>query len=530
MEHAGAHTPPIVLPPLDSVAAALGRERWRLERPGAEDDLAARFDRPDPPGVDEDPATERRLERALARLERALDTDPALARLLRGALSPDARPRALRDSRPGARLRLDLLHDTLKVPSCALDWSEDALATAAAHELMHGADAAELAHRLGLSGRQLALLLDASGGSPAAGVARVTGEIRAFRVELRAARAVGLSLDAPGSAGADDPRDPTCLMTEDTLRRLLARLHALRRDDAAFAREVEAALVDELAVRPALRWLGEALLDRPPADIVALQQDIAGVGRAGAGVGSGRPRLDAATAARVADAREHVLAFGAISDAWAWDEVRQAVSELGGTIPWVGPSPDDSTYAGATGAELAYDVLEVEVVVFPAHVRERTRAYLASVLVHEAVHVVFARRLGKLLGLEPAELNALLALCGDTDLAVRFASESLAYLDEAAWVAERDGEALLDAHPAAWFLRPALAHARGGAGAAAPYATVLRDFALEGSRAQGALRLRRPQARCGPPVVTRGPRRGEWLMPVEVAPEVLEALFAALER
>ncbi len=118
-------------------------------------------------------------------------------------------------------------------------------------------------------------------------------------------------------------------------------------------------------------------------------------------------------------------------------------------------------------------------------------------------------------GLDRAELNTWLSSCADVDLGFRVVTEALAIANEAAFVAAADGDELLEAHPGASVLVPALEWARGG-DADAFAALVL---GIVEAHPDGEVDRRRCGAMVG--------RDREAVHPIDVEPDRLLLLWAA---
>jgi hypothetical protein len=245
------------------------------------------------------------------------------------------------------------------------------------------------------------------------------------------------------------------------------------------------------------------------------------------GAPSTRPVLaDEALLAKLRAAQRLVIDQPHLEDAWRWSDVRRAVEQFGNTIPIKAAGPREPL-AGVAG--FAYEFLNGELVVFPDTLRAGSIEHVAEVLVHEATHVVFARRVLETTKLTPKELTGLCTMCADVDTEVRFATEALAYRNEAVWIDERAPESI-DASPIAALLRAALDALDGGPGARAVFAAYLRqvdEMSAGPQRAEAA--KHHAIGVCGPPVVARGPRHGEYFFPSDVARDFLVPLFDAIE-
>jgi len=215
------------LPPLDAAIQALSAERWRLRgasvgpRPSSFVEVEGGVDLP--------------VQGAIERLRPVAAADPLLAPLA-SALDRASNLPIFIDEGARATLRWEASTGELRVPGCATAWPRDVLATAVAHELVHEADHREIAAGLSISEETLAQLLTDLAGRPETRVHFVDLEERAFHVELRVARALGLRIPPPGEAPAPSAEPSAdCRVQASDVLALLSRLAAAQGDPAAWA-------------------------------------------------------------------------------------------------------------------------------------------------------------------------------------------------------------------------------------------------------------------------------------------------------
>jgi hypothetical protein len=225
------------LPALDAIVQRLNGERWRIATPDAVAAARRQYDPPPSPLVRRDDAAERQIRAAIEELTTIVDASRPIATSLQPVLDRSHAITIVVDDEPDALLRYDILHDTLKVPRCAVAYPRNLLATALAHELVHAGDHAVIARRLELDRAAEALMLDLVG-VEAFARERAVLEERACRIELRVARALGVAIRRPTRPPR---RVPGCLMTHEHLLHALAAFEAAEAGPpGAWARLLEA--------------------------------------------------------------------------------------------------------------------------------------------------------------------------------------------------------------------------------------------------------------------------------------------------
>lgn len=141
-------------------------------------------------------------------------------------------------------------------------------------------------------------------------------------------------------------------------------------------------------------------------------------------------------AMRVLAARDRILARSVPPGLWAWSEVRQALTEIGTTIPLMESRPD----LQPSGCLAFYEVVFGRLAFCASGIRRLADVDVESVLVHEATHIALMRMLVGRSQYTPRELAALIGYCADLGEDFYFTTEAVAFLNQTAYLAERRRE------------------------------------------------------------------------------------------
>lgn len=229
----------------------------------------------------------------------------------------------------------------------------------------------------------------------------------------------------------------------------------------------------------------------------------------------GTPMKDEAALGTIAEAQRLILGETPPAAMWQWGEVRQAVADFGRRIPIRDGGEDPS---GLKVSE--YDSIHNVLLVFPAQLRRRDAEFAASMLVHEATHVVVYARMREMSSFTLKDLFDLHISCTDFGVLAVSATEYLAFRNQARWSFDRPaGRAALDVHPSQGVLRLALAAESGRDPEYSAYAGFIRSYAMRNGAFAQVHNL------CGPVVMIRGPRRGQFFFPSDLEPRLLVPFF-----
>ncbi len=208
---------------------------------------------------------------------------------------------------------------------------------------------------------------------------------------------------------------------------------------------------------------------------------------------------------------QQLLRSQMLASVWHWNEVVDVTSQFGRSIPLLqarssNEFPSAFAWIQRTQTLAANPFL-------PTGNADATVA--AEILLHEATHAVFQRVFVSTCQFTHQEFMAMLNRCRDIDYEELFAQETLAYLNEAHWV-ERYFS--FEASPCEFLPQAKLAWQ----GNPQPFARIMVNYA-RGEMNNDANRL------CGPPIILRGPRAGEYCLPA-VVPNDRTVLLVANAR
>jgi hypothetical protein len=239
-----------------------------------------------------------------------------------------------------------------------------------------------------------------------------------------------------------------------------------------------------------------------------------------------KPLTDTDTQQRLARAKNLIGSQGALTGSWNWPDVQNSVRSFGTVVSLADGSlmmPDDDS------AVAMYDQQRHALLLWPSQVRKLNDEEFASTLVHEATHRESDLRSGERSGLTQREINALCNLCADASLMYDFSSEALAFLNQGRWYAARGNEKLIASvrydHDV---LRLAVKAGSGRAEDLEAFGLKVRDYVRNEFMAVQQSQ-HKPVLKCGVPRVMRGPQKGDFFFPSDIAPEILVPLLDRIQ-
>ncbi len=238
------------------------------------------------------------------------------------------------------------------------------------------------------------------------------------------------------------------------------------------------------------------------------------------------PEPDQETLERIHEAQRLVAAQANLPGAWRWPEVKKVVAEFGVSIPVRLPAEVEAASPVAMGFESRVGMLWV----WPKTLKHSPIPWVAARLVHEATHKVVLDKTLERSGFTTEELSALAWNCGEFSYNWNFATEALAFMNQAR-ATDASAVSWTPATPADWVetMKMANGTASGDPASRVAFAAYIRNYAgshllSEYDTLSGAA----GQAKCMPFPIIRGPHRGEPFIPASVAIEVLTPMVASL--
>lgn len=259
-------------------------------------------------------------------------------------------------------------------------------------------------------------------------------------------------------------------------------------------------------------WNGAPLYQTPTAEEVHRYETIAQTIRPVNEEANTVPLREPRVTALLAGGQRLIHDAAPMSELWSDTAVRRmAGSRFGSQFPF-----QETAGLNQMGGVIAWDPLRQEVVIFTgASAEGATPDLAASYLIHEATHGVFWEAYLALCNWRPEEYVAILLTCSDVRLEEAFVSESIAFLNEAYWLDTRPGDEGLLLYSGEEPLRMALLARRHQP---VEFARAMELYALQETGTIG-----QP---CGPPVVFRGPRRGQYCLPIEAVDDPIMRMVA----
>ena len=201
------------------------------------------------------------------------------------------------------------------------------------------------------------------------------------------------------------------------------------------------------------------------------------------------PLVDATTLNTLRSGQTVIRMERAPTGTWHPEEVRVAAQEFGNRFPFL---------MGQIGS-LGWSEHLQALVVNPAFVARELDPEVASITTfHEATHLVFERYILTHCSFTSQEWMALIDTCADVAYERAFAQEVVAYINEERWAHRIDENAYAHMYVRT---RDARRH----------QPTHFAEQIEEHTRGL------RPGRHCGPPVIVRGPREGQYCLPALVA-------------
>lgn len=226
------------------------------------------------------------------------------------------------------------------------------------------------------------------------------------------------------------------------------------------------------------------------------------------------PITNAVARERIREAQALIEAQRELPGAWRWEDVRAAVRRVGTSMPVL---EDTQRIADLSMSyELRTDAIRVQ----GSWIEDHTSEEVARNLVHEITHAVYRDEVMRITSYTADEWAALSVYCLDIYRAQSIATEGLAHLNEARWAHVRGTP--ID-HPIKREILDSAEEARSGTprgyNRLAGNLLVYANFSLQSFNARPDIPV------CGPPIIVRGERRGEFFLPWELNRELLEPVF-----
>jgi|GEM_PF-6017584 len=222
-------------------------------------------------------------------------------------------------------------------------------------------------------------------------------------------------------------------------------------------------------------------------------------------------------AVRIKAMRERASSQDCPSTLWQSNEVYRLLGHVGDKeFPTVASESSGKRSDDA----LVFSARTSSIQVWP-RVLEDPDERVEQLMIHMATRAVVEREFVRLTGLKTDEVAALREWCSDLGVEFRFASDALALRNEALWLSRLHER--LNRSPDVGkdvMLNAALKSERG-----------TPDGRLSFARALNAYRAKTPAApgtaaqKCGRLILTKGPRRGEFVSPMDIASEILRPLW-----
>lgn len=221
-------------------------------------------------------------------------------------------------------------------------------------------------------------------------------------------------------------------------------------------------------------------------------------------------------------ARKLIQACGPVAEAWQWEAVKKVVDSFGKSLP-IYYMKKETYWNNGGNFGMAYRE-EEERLLIPIDVAEKTDEEVASGLVHEATHAVMFRESLKASGYKAEELSKIHQACWDVHYEHFFATETLAHYNQARWIAQCVKGT--DARPNAYFENSWALAADGdytSQGNLSQYIEKYVDTAL-------GFRKTSPDKLCGPLIMIRGDRAGQYFFSADLYLELIGPLMGAREK
>ncbi len=233
-------------------------------------------------------------------------------------------------------------------------------------------------------------------------------------------------------------------------------------------------------------------------------------------ISTSREVVNVVEARRIYEARDRLLARPTPYGLWAWREVRQAISEIGTSIPLRESDPDHQSQ----GCLAFYEVVFGRLAFCANGIARMSDADVEAVLVHEATHIALARMVTARSEYSASELTALVSYCADVGEEFYFTNETLAFFNQTAYLGERTSESfslLYREDENVRAARDALLHPR----------TVAERYYAErivwyiNQPSENPYRYNGGR-RCGQLVAVRGAHQGEYVLSLDFSAQVAQ--------